>query len=323
MITLGQRKILTIDCDYLHPQYAASYLLMDRSHGKTSAAFIDNNTAHCVPQLLAALKTEGLAPEDVQYVIITHVHLDHAGGSSALMKACPRAVLLAHPRATKHVIDPSKLIASAEHVYGPETFQKLYGSIEAIDAQRVRAIEHNEKVPFGKGRPLRFIHTRGHANHHFCIEEPETQSIFTGDAFGICYPALQREGLFIFPTTSPTDFDAHEALNSIDLILAVGARQAYLAHFGVLTEFAAAALQLREDLRFSQSLVEHLVKQDGLVDPDPWTFCHRALEQHWQNKAQSVGLTLDAQDRELVRLDLDLNAQGLVHVAKKRLSKGL
>src|SRR4051812_2894369 len=114
-------SVTTIDCNYLAPEFAASYLL----HQDGQAAFVDNNTAHAVPLLLAQLRREGLAPEQVAYVIITHVHLDHAGGTSVLMKACPNATLLAHPRATKHIIDPAKLVASARKVYGDALFEKL------------------------------------------------------------------------------------------------------------------------------------------------------------------------------------------------------
>jgi glyoxylase-like metal-dependent hydrolase (beta-lactamase superfamily II) len=153
-------SVQTIDCDYIRPNFAAAYLLREGNR----AAFIDNNTAHSVPLLLKALENSGLTPEQVDYVIITHVHLDHAGGSSALMKACPNAKLLAHPRAVPHVVDPRRLIAGARAVYGDETFEKLYGVIEPIAAERVRAVNDGEAIIWG-AKMLRFFHTRGHANH--------------------------------------------------------------------------------------------------------------------------------------------------------------
>src|SRR5262249_54286000 len=150
---------------------------------------------------------EGLGPEAVDYLIVTHVHLDHAGGSSLLMRECPNARLLAHPRAIPHLVDPSKLVASARQGYGDAEFEKLYGRIDPIEAGRVRAMDDGSRLGWA-GAELEFLHTRGHANHHFCIllsESGKPRSIFTGDSFGLAYPELQQSGLFIFPSTSPTD----------------------------------------------------------------------------------------------------------------------
>lgn len=313
MSAAGQRRVVTIDCQYLRPRFAASYLLIDRGR----AAFIDNNTAHSVPLLLAALKREGLTPDHVDFVIVTHVHLDHAGGTSQLMTACPQATLLAHPRAVRHLIDPTKLVTSARQVYGAEAFDRLYGRIEAIPAERVRAVADEERVAFGAGTPLRFLHTRGHANHHFCIWEPDTASIFTGDAFGVAYPALQRAGLFIFPSTSPTDFDYAQAVASVDRILDTGARTAYPTHFGAVTDLPGAARQLRAHLEFSQRLLER-ARAQAPAHPDPGALAaelERELWDHFAKTAGAQGLALTADDRELLKLDVQLNAQGLAHRA--------
>ncbi|NJK88090.1 MAG: MBL fold metallo-hydrolase [Myxococcales bacterium] len=202
--------IVTIDCDYTMPRYAAAYLLVHEGR----AAFVDNNTALAVPLLLKALADRGLSPEQVELCIITHVHLDHAGGSSALMKACSNATLVAHPRAARHVIDPSKLIASAQQVYGEARFRELYGEIEPIAEERVQSVEDGSSVDFA-GRKLLFLHTRGHANHHFVVVDEASSAIFTGDAFGLCYPDISERGLFAFPSTSPTDFDAPLARDAV------------------------------------------------------------------------------------------------------------
>ena len=181
-------SITTIDCHYLdRPEFAAAYLVADGDE----AAFIDNNTNHALPRLLAALADTGLAPEQVRYLIITHVHLDHAGGTSALAGACPNATVLAHPRAFRHVTEPKKLVDSAKSVYGDDEFRRLYGEIQALPAERVRVMEDGERVSLGQ-RKLEFLHTRGHANHHFCIADSGSGSVFTGDAFGLIYPPCNR-----------------------------------------------------------------------------------------------------------------------------------
>jgi glyoxylase-like metal-dependent hydrolase (beta-lactamase superfamily II) len=305
------QKIITLDCQYVFPQYAAAYLLTEGSLG----AFIENNTAHSVPILLAALRNEGISPESVQYVIITHVHLDHAGGSSALMKACPNAVLLAHPRAAVHIIDPSKLIRSAKEVYGPEIFSKLYGDIEPIPSQRVRIVEDRESIQF-ESRVLHFIHTRGHANHHFCIFDPVSEGIFTGDSFGLAYPALQRNGLFVIPSTSPTDFDPIEAKNTLQKILDLKPKRAFLTHFGEIQELREAADQLTEHLNFSEELMNKAIKS-SYTDNELTLYCENEMHHYFQNILTHQDMTSDKAVWDLLKTDIHLNAAGIAHSARK------
>jgi glyoxylase-like metal-dependent hydrolase (beta-lactamase superfamily II) len=314
--------IVTIDCDYLRPRFAASYLV----HNRDEALFIDNNTAHSVPLLLQALSKAGLSPEQVKYIVITHVHLDHSGGSSLLMKECPRAQLLAHPRAAPHVIDPSRLIKGAQAVYGIEQFFRLYGAIEAIPAERVRAVADGEEVQLGE-KKLRFFFTRGHANHHMCVELSENgeKVVFTGDAFGLAYPDLQNGGLFIFPSTSPTDFDAEEARKSVEMIVATGASQVFPTHFGGVKDLVGARKQLLEMIDFSEKLLDE-ARHLSLPDADLAAFCEQKIRAKMGDLLKTRGIAL--QDRlsdlsnvtvsELLKLDIELNAQGLAHVAVKR-----
>jgi len=297
---------LIIDCQYLFPEFAASYLI--ESGGEL--AFVDNNTAHSVPLLLGALKRGGFGPEQVRYVIITHVHLDHAGGTSLLMRECPQATLLAHPRAAPHMIDPSKLVGSARKVYGDEQFEKLYGEIHAVPAARVQAVEDEARLTLGKTE-LRFLHTRGHANHHFCVQDLGRGDIFTGDAFGLRYPALQGQGLFIFPSTSPTDFDPEEARKSVHRIVDSGATTAYPTHFGAVKELDAAKEQLLAELDFSEGLLNEAV-QCPLADSELDQFCHRKILEHFKRIHDPRGI---------LKVDLELNAQGIAHVARKRRAK--
>src|SRR5699024_7188114 len=224
-------SIHTIDTHYLgYPEVAAAYLIVEGDR----AAFVDNNTNAAVPRLLASLEEQGLTPEQVEYLIITHVHLDHAGGTSKLAKACPNATVVAHPRAAPHVIDPSKLVASASAVYGEAEFERLYGTIEPVAEARVQVMDDEQTLQFGR-RELRFLHTRGHANHHFCIADSASGAIFAGDAFGLVYPALQGEGLFAFPSTSPTDFEPALARDSIRRLVDERPSCLYLTHFGAVS----------------------------------------------------------------------------------------
>lgn len=308
-------SIVTIDCQYVMPRFAAAYLMVEGSE----AAFIDNNTTHSVPLLLAALKQQGLSPEQVKYVIITHVHLDHAGGSSALMKACPHATLLAHPRAAPHMIDPEKLVRSAKLVYGEVPFREMYGEIEPISAARVRQMGDGEVLRFGS-RELTFLHTRGHANHHFCIFDSLTESIFTGDAFGLCYPDLQKHGFFIFPSSSPTDFDPEEARKAIDRIVATGAKRAYLTHFGGVEDLAGGARRLLAYLDHVQPLFQE-VSGTALGDTDTSeleTKARELISSYFEGVLKSLGWKDTSKVLEILKMDIELNAAGMIFAAQKK-----
>jgi glyoxylase-like metal-dependent hydrolase (beta-lactamase superfamily II) len=313
---MAATDLVTIDCEYIHPRFAAAYLRVAGGE----AAFVEANTAIALPRLLGALSDQGLAPEAVRWVIVTHAHLDHAGGAGALMRACPNATLLAHPRAARHLIDPSKLVASATHVYGAERFRALYGAIDPIPAERVRSLDDGAEVPFGASS-LRFLHTRGHANHHFVVHDPAADAVFTGDAFGLCYPILQRPGPFAFPSTSPTDFDAAEARKSVDRIAALGARRALLTHFGEVTDIARIADQLRAWIEVSEAALEEAAEGDASA-----AAMEKAIEgELWEafdRFASAAGMELTLDDRELLAMDVELNAQGIAWAAKKQREAG-
>ena len=302
----------TIDCEYLNPKFAAAYLLISGRE----AAFIETNTAHAVPKMLQALKNHELDPEQVRYIIITHVHLDHSAGASALVRSCPRATLVAHPRAAKHLIDPTRLVQSARKVYGDEAFERLYGDIQPIPSDRVKIVEDGEKLPFGSGE-LSFLHTRGHANHHMAIHVPALSGIFTGDAFGLAYPALQNQGLVILPTTSPTEFDPEEAKRSVDRIIATGAKRAFLTHFGEIRDLETAGTQLRQHIEFSGNLMIRAM-ESGTQGQALSQFCERELRGYFVSYLESRNIQFTPEKWELLRLDLELNAAGIDAAAERR-----
>jgi glyoxylase-like metal-dependent hydrolase (beta-lactamase superfamily II) len=239
------------------------------------------------------------------------------------MELCPNAKLLAHPRAVPHLSDPSKLVKSAQEVYGEARFQELYGKIEPIDASRIQAMNDGEVLKW-RGAELGFLHTRGHANHHFCIvlsELGKAQAIFTGDSFGLAYPDLQSHGLFIFPSTSPTDFNADEARKSIRRILDSGAPLAYLTHFGAVHDLPGASKQLMEGIDFSERLLKDAA-ESSLPDDQLGKFCDERIRQHFSLLLAKRGVRFDEKAKKLLDLDLELNADGIAHVARKNRSKG-
>jgi glyoxylase-like metal-dependent hydrolase (beta-lactamase superfamily II) len=314
-----------IDCDYLAPHFAASYLLLSSSTRPTDldtetpsprALFIESGTAHAVPHLLAALQAQGLSPESVDGLIVTHAHLDHAGGASALLAQLPStAQLWAHPRAARHLTDPTKLIQSAQAVYGAARFEALYGAIHPIPAQQVISLEDGASWQWGEHH-FTALHTRGHANHHLCIHDSAIDALFTGDTFGIAYPALQSPGLFIFPSTSPTDFLAAEARKSIHRLLQTQAQVAYLTHFGAITDLKAAASQLLAHLDFSEALLEKAIHSS---EPNEAleAFCIQHETEHFKRRFEVHGLSSNQDAWKLIQTDLRLNAQGIAFAACK------
>lgn len=308
-------RVLTVDCHYYKAEFACSYLRIEGEGSGAEAAYIDTGTSSSVPLLLAALQREGLRPDQVRWIIATHAHLDHAAGAGLLAEQCPQATVLAHPKAARHLVDPTRLEASARKVYGDGPFEKLYGpSLRPIPQNRVRSLEDNEEVVLGNSR-LRFLHTRGHANHHGCIHDPELSTVYTGDSFGLRYPSLQTGGLFVFPSTSPTDFDGPEALRSLERILSCGVTSFRPTHFDSVSEVAESAAQLKGDLEFSMELLDQAIRapEDDGMD----AFCFNALKKHFSERADRLRTPFDAEQWSHLELDLRLNAAGIAHVARK------
>jgi len=307
-------KIIPVDCNYVETEFAMSYLLLDSERKR--AFFIECNTNYAIPYLIQAVEREGLSRDDVEGLIITHVHLDHAGGAGLFLKEFPKAKLYAHPRAARHAIDPSKLIASATQVYGEEFMKKLYGEILPCPAERVVVLEDGASVEWSGGW-LETRHTRGHANHHLCVIEPQTKTLFSGDSFGVAYPKVrEKHGLVILVSTSPTDFDGAEALKTIEWIQSVHPRRVALTHFGFVEEkeIGEAARQLKDQLRFSMELVDEIRRSDASAPMSVEAVRDRLRDETVAYYARK-GIDLDAEDLKHLSIDLDVNAQGLVFAA--------
>ena len=209
------KGVYCLDAEYVQPGVAAIYLL--EQHGQL--CIIETGTSLSLPLVEQAIASLGLSPGDVAYIIPTHIHLDHAGGAGALMRACPQAQLIIHPRGAAHMVDPAKLIAGTIAVYGEQNYQRLYGEVVPVDETRMIIADDGFSLEFN-GRTLEFVDTPGHALHHFCVVDSMSRGVFTGDTFGIAYPQLATAaGPFIFATTTPTHFDPDALLNSINRVL--------------------------------------------------------------------------------------------------------
>jgi glyoxylase-like metal-dependent hydrolase (beta-lactamase superfamily II) len=217
-----------IDADFHREHMAACYMV----EAESEVAFIEVGTNSSTPRLMKVLENRGWQPEDVSYVIVTHVHLDHAGGAGSLMQLLPNATFLVHPYGARHMIDPAKLEAGARGVYGDELFDKTYGKLIPIEEHRVRIMEDGDEITFGN-RQLRFMDSPGHARHHFCVFDSLTNGWFTGDTFGLSYREFDTQnGAFLLPTTTPIQFDPEPLKASVRKLAAVEPEFMYLTHYG-------------------------------------------------------------------------------------------
>jgi glyoxylase-like metal-dependent hydrolase (beta-lactamase superfamily II) len=293
-----------IDTGFHRARFDAAYLVVEGGR----AAFIDTGTAFAVPRLLATLEALGLPRSAVDFVIATHVHLDHAGGVGQLMQALPDAQLVVHPRGARHMIDPSALWQGALAVYGAAQMERAYGTLAAVDAQRVRTTTDGETVHLG-GRPLLFAHTPGHALHHHCVWDARSAGWFTGDNFGMAYPEFNVDGrAFIFPTTTPVQFDPDAMRASIARLMARSPRQMFLTHYSRVTDVADCAVRLEAMLA---ATVAAALAHRGA--PDRLATLTTALMRLYGDGARAFGVALpDERIAELLRDDAALNAAGLV-----------
>ncbi|MFD2378745.1 MBL fold metallo-hydrolase [Ottowia pentelensis] len=223
--------IHVIDTGFVRPRLDAAYLIVEKGRG----AFVDCGVNHSVPRLLAALADAGLAPADVDWLILTHVHLDHAGGAGELLRQLPEARLVVHPRGARHMIDPSRLWAGAAAVYGEAEMQRSYGRLVPVPAGRVVEAPDGHEVDLA-GRRLICLDTPGHARHHNAIFDPASGWVFSGDTFGVSYREFDTaQGPFIVPATSPSEFDPPALHRSIDRLLALKPAAVCPTHYGPLT----------------------------------------------------------------------------------------
>lgn len=296
--------ITTIDTGYVRPGLAASHLLVEGDQ----AVFVDVGTSPNIPLLVEFLRRRQIAPEDVRYVIVTHVHLDHAGGAGTLLTHLPNARLVAHPKGARHLISPERLIQGTLAVYGEERMSALFGEIVPVPKERVIEAAHESTLDLN-GRQFLFLGTPGHANHHICIVDEASQGIFTGDTFGVSYREFDTErGNFIIPSTAPVQFHPEKMHNSIDLLASYHPASMYLTHFGRVTDVPRLADDLHDYL-------DRLVTIVNEIQPDHETG-HREVVRRMQNllvdQLRAHGCTLE-QERILTLLgpDLEIGAQGL------------
>ncbi len=296
--------ISAIDSGYHRPMLDAIHLMVEGDR----AAIIDTGTNYSVPLVLAAMRAKGLRPEQVDYVILTHIHLDHAGGAGRFMREFPNAMLTVHPRGARHMADPSRLIAGTVAVYGEEPTRRMYGDILPVPAGRILETPHAASIRLN-GRELQFLDTPGHARHHVAIVDTRSGHIFAGDVFGLSYREMDQDGRqFIIPTTSPVQFDPEPYHRSIDLVLGMKPEAVYVTHYSQIRDIQAkgAVLHRLVDAHAELGLRE---KDAGAARPER---LREGVKRIVLEEARRWGSCLpDARILDIYSNDVELNAQGL------------
>lgn len=257
MVTRVSEHVYMIDTEALGRRGAvAAYLVV----GEEERAAVDVGYASSLETLLEGYREAGVEPSELRYIVPTHLHLDHAGAAGQLVKLSQRALVLAHPRAVKHLVNPSRLIASVREVYGGRV--EMFGEVLPIEAGRVRGVEDGETVDLG-GVKLRFIHAPGHAYHQITVFVEEDGALATGDAVSMKYPDFPVQ----VPTTPPPSYNYPEAVKTLKKLSRLEGRIVLRPHFGPHPWTDKYFQDQLEFLGWWRKIVEDLVER-GLMEDE-------------------------------------------------------
>jgi glyoxylase-like metal-dependent hydrolase (beta-lactamase superfamily II) len=279
----------------------SAYLL----HG-AEPALVETGPTTSVEAVRAGLEALGLGPDDLAHIIVTHIHLDHAGGVGTLSPHFPQATIWVHERGAPHLADPTKLVSSATRVYGEARLRDLFGPVDPVPPERLRAVTEGDTVELA-GRSLDVLYTPGHASHHVALVDSLSGAVFTGDALGIHLPDVR----VLRPATPPPDIDVEEGIRSIERIRGRAERVLLFSHFGPVTEVDELCDIAARRLRKWADIV-----RDALEETDDLDRVTELLE---RRTADEFGPT-EAVDRERYEIlsGMKMNASGLVRYWKKR-----
>jgi glyoxylase-like metal-dependent hydrolase (beta-lactamase superfamily II) len=273
---------------------------------------IDTGGSPAVPHIKKGLSELGYSLEEVKYIIVTHVHLDHAGGAGLLLQDCPNAKVVVHPKGVQHLADPSRLIAGARMVFG-EKFDELFDPVVPIPNDRLLVKTEGDTLEIGPSCTLEFWDTPGHAKHHFGIYDPISNGMFAGDTVGIRYPQLIPEGIALFlPSTSPNQFDPQAMQQAIDRFQAADFDAVYYGHYSMAKEPKEALRQVAEWLVVFVEEAEAAMKKGQ----GPKELALR-LQELVREYLQDRGVPDHHEVYSIIELDAEVSAMGLMDFLSK------
>lgn len=298
------------------PGRTGTYVLTEQD-----LTIIETSASPSVPYIKEGIKELGFSLEDIKYIIVTHIHLDHSGGAGLLMKDCPNAKIVVHPKGKRHLADPSRLIASARMVYG-DRFDKLFDPIVPIPEEKILTMENEDTLQIGNEITLTFYDTPGHANHHFSIYHPKANGMFTGDTAGITYPQLLQSGIELYlPSTSPNQFDPDKTLKSLELYKSLNLDRIFFGHFGMTENVEEVYKQMANWVDLFVKTAEEADDEGGSFEDKVNRTKSRLLEKV-RAFLEPLGAANDHPAYEIIKMDLEVSSQGLIDYLSKREKTG-
>ncbi|PEA82448.1 MBL fold metallo-hydrolase [Bacillus pseudomycoides] len=303
---LSSQLYIIDDYDLQHEERTGTYVLLG-----DEITLIETCAAPSLPHLLNGLQQLRINLADVKNIIVTHVHLDHAGGAGLMMEKCPNATLFVHSRGARHMIDPTKLIQGAKAVYG-DSFDKLFNPILPIPEKRVHTVQDGETLQISEDRLLTFYNTTGHAKHHISIHDSLTNGIFTGDTIGIYYRELAELGVELYlPTTSPSQFQPDAMIAAKDRIRNMNVDSIYFGHYGASSHVS----EVYKQLEYWLPIFVEAGKQVFEKNQDFETASHELyslLLETVSSHLTKQGVTPTHSIYDVIKLDMEISAMGII-----------
>ena len=287
------------------PTVTSGYLIRGRE-----PALVETGPTTSADAVQAGLSSLGLGRDDLAHIVVTHIHLDHAGGVGRLSTSFPSATVWVHERGAPHLADPTKLVNSAARVYGEDRLRSLFGPVDPTPADRLRSIDEGDVIDFGD-RSLAVMYTPGHASHHVSLVDSETGAVFTGDALGVHLPDVR----ILQPATPPPDIDVELGVQSIERIRERATRSGLLlfSHFGPVNEVDELCEMAAARLRKWAGIV-----REAMDDTTNLARIAELLTRRTADEFQERGLERSEIDRFDILADMRSNAAGLVRYWTKR-----
>jgi glyoxylase-like metal-dependent hydrolase (beta-lactamase superfamily II) len=270
-------------------------------------ALIETGPSTSLEAVVAGLERLGMGPDDLAHIVVTHIHLDHAGGAGSVASRFPGATVWVHERGAPHLADPTKLVASAARVYGEERLRSLFGAVEPVPHERIRQVGEGDRIELG-GRSLAVLYTPGHASHHVSLVDSRTGAVFTGDALGIHLPGAG----VLRPATPPPDVDVEAGVRSIERIREQADSFLMFSHFGPVTEVDELCEIAVRRLRTWADIV-----RDAMRESEELERVARILAERTAGEFDGAPPGAELDRYELLS-GMEMNAAGLMRYWKKR-----
>jgi glyoxylase-like metal-dependent hydrolase (beta-lactamase superfamily II) len=273
---------------------------------------IETGPSPSIKYVKRGLELLGLSLDQVKYIIVTHIHLDHSGGAGLLIRECPNAKVVVHPRGESHLINPKKLAAGARAVYG-DSFSELFDPILPVPEDRIIVKTEGDTLQISPNCTLQFFDTPGHAKHHFSVLDPVSNGIFTGDTVGIRYEQLSQLGIeFFLPSTSPNHFDPNAMQKSINRIKEMNVSRIYYSHFGCSEKVEDALNKVSRWLDVFVDEGEQVITEEKGYD----VLAQRLLGKV-KVELRGLGIPDDHEVYIIINLDMQVCALGIIDYFQK------